>query len=121
VEIQASLAIKAMAHDAWEDIRQVRLGADRVKEVNIERLRREFNDIAFKAGETIKDFGQQITNLTSQLRILGDKVSNKEVIKNPLHIIPGNLEQVAICMETMLDLDMLSVEEDVEHLHAVEQ
>jgi hypothetical protein len=38
-----------------------------------------------------------------------------------LHVVPEKLEQVAISLETLLDLDSLSIEEAVGHLRAVEQ
>jgi hypothetical protein len=38
-----------------------------------------------------------------------------------LHVVPEKLEQVTISMETLLDLDSLSIEEAVGHLRVVEQ
>ena len=119
--MQAGLAVKPTATEAWEAIRQVRVGADRVKEANAERLRREFGDITFKAGETVEDFSLRLNTVASQLRVLGDDISDKELIKKMLHVVPEKLEQVAISMETLLDLDSLSIEEAVGHLRAVEQ
>jgi hypothetical protein len=120
-EMQAGLAIKATAHNAWEVIKKVRLDTDRVREANAERLRREFNDIEFKVGETVEDFSLRLNTIASQLWVLGEVVPNKEVIKRMLHAIPDKLEQVAISMETLLDLDSLSIEEAVGHLCVVKQ
>jgi hypothetical protein len=55
------------------------------------------------------------------LHVLDDDISDKELIKKMLHVIPKKLEQVAISMETLLDLDSLSIEEVVGHLCAIEQ
>jgi hypothetical protein len=120
-EMQAGLAVKATAREAWEAIRKVRVGADRVKEANAERLRREFGDISFKPGESVEDFSLRLNSVASELRVLGDDISDKEVIKRLLHAVPEKLEQVAISMETLLDLESLSIEEAVGHLRAVEQ
>jgi hypothetical protein len=57
----------------------------------------------------------------SQLRVLGDDITDKQVLKKMLHVVPNKLEQVAILMETLLNLDVLTIEEAVGHLHAVEQ
>jgi hypothetical protein len=120
-EMQAGLTVKSTAHEAWQAIRKVRLGADCVKEANAEQLRREFDDLIFTPGETVEDFSLRLTIVASQLRVLGDDVSDKEVIKKLLHVVPDNLEQVVISIETLLDLDSLSIEEAVGHLRAVEQ
>jgi hypothetical protein len=42
-------------------------------------------------------------------------------MKKMLHSIPEKLEQVTISMETLLDLNTLSIEEAACHLRAVEQ
>jgi hypothetical protein len=95
--------------------------ADRVKEVNAERLWQEFKDLSIKPGETVEDLSLRLTTVASQLRILDDDISDKEVVKRMLHDVPEKLEQVAISMETLLDLDSLSIEEVVGHLRIIEQ
>jgi hypothetical protein len=59
--------------------------------------------------------------MASQLQVLGDSIVDKDVIKKLLHIVPEKLEQVLISIETLLDLDSLSIEETVGHLRVVEQ
>jgi hypothetical protein len=84
-------------------------------------LWREFGELTFKPGETVEDFSIRINTIGGDLRVLGDIVSDKEVIKRMLHAMPERLEQVAISMETLLDLDSLSIEEAIGHLCVVEQ
>jgi hypothetical protein len=91
-----------------------------VKEVNAERLRREFDDISFNPGECNEEFALHTSGLANQLRSLGDDVPDKKVVKKMLQSMSENLEQVAILMETLLDLDALSIEEASGHLQADE-
>jgi hypothetical protein len=108
--MQAGLAVKSTVHEAWETIRKVRLGVDCVKEANAERLRWEFSDLTFKPDEMVEDFSLRLTmvedfslrltTVASQLGVLDDQISDKEVIKKLLHVVPDNLEQVAISMKT---------------------
>jgi hypothetical protein len=100
---------------------QVRVGANQVEEANVERVQHEFNDITFKAGETVEDFLMRLNIVANQLRVLSDDISDKELIKKILHVVPDKLEQVAISMETLLRLDSLLIEEAVSHLRAIEQ
>jgi hypothetical protein len=97
------------------------VGTDQVKEANPEQLQCEFGDITFKASETVEDFTLYLNNVASQLRILSDDISDKEVIKKMLHVVPKKLEQVAIFMDTLLDLNSLLIEEALDHLRAIEQ
>jgi hypothetical protein len=121
VEMQAGLAVKETAKKAWEAIRSVRVGVDRVKEANAEKLRKEFNELRFKAGEGVEDFSLRLNTLANQLRVLGENVSEKDVVKRLLHSVPENLEQIALSMETLLDLSTISIEEATGRLRAVEQ
>jgi hypothetical protein len=56
-----------------------------------------------------------ISSLANQLRSLSDEISDKKVVKEMLQLVLDHLEQVAISIETLLDLDSLSIEEAVEN------
>jgi hypothetical protein len=83
-------------------------------------LRQEFAEIRFKSGECVEDFSIRITSLANELHVLGDEITDREVVKKMLHLMPEKLEHVAISMETLLDLNSLSHEEATGHLHAIE-
>jgi hypothetical protein len=120
-EMQADLACKETAADAWEAIRTVHMGGERIKEATADKLCRDFNDLQFKVGKCVEDFTQHATTIANQLQALGDKISDKEVIKKILHSVPDHLEQVAISIETLLDLNNMSIEVAIGHLRAVEE
>jgi hypothetical protein len=100
-------------------IRRIRVGADRVKEANMEHMCHNLADIKFKPGESVEDFS--INSIANEMRALGEEITDKEVVKKMLHSILEKLEQVTISMETLLNLNMLSIEEATGHLRAVEQ
>jgi hypothetical protein len=90
--MQAGLANKVSACDAWESIRRICVGADRVKEANAERLRQEFTEIKFKSGEGVEGFSLRITALANDLWVLGVGITDKEVVKKMLHSVPEKPE-----------------------------
>jgi hypothetical protein len=51
---------------------------------------------------------------------MGDDVPDKKVVKKMLQSVSENLVKVAISMETLLDLDTLSIKEAACHFQAVE-
>jgi hypothetical protein len=83
-KMQAGLAVKETTKEAWEAIRSIRVGANKVKEANAKKLRREFDDIVFKSGECVEEFAMRISSLANQLRSLGDEVPDKKVVKKML-------------------------------------
>jgi hypothetical protein len=52
--------------------------------------------------------------------VLGDEITDTEVFKKMLYSVPEKLEQIAISMETLLDLNSLSIKEATGHLCAIE-
>jgi hypothetical protein len=92
-----------------------------VWDANIEQLRKDFDNIQFKDRESVNDFSMRLTGLTNSIAVLGEKITGLEIVKKMLHVAPKPLEQVAISIETLVDLDSLSVEEVASHLSNVEQ
>jgi hypothetical protein len=112
----AGLAVKESAKEAWKAIQSIRVGADKVKEANAEMLRREFDDILFKPSECVEEFAMRISTMANQCRSFEDDISDKKVVKKMLQSMPEHLEQVVISMETLLDLNTLSIEEATAYL-----
>jgi len=120
-EMHSMLLNKKSAKEAWEAIKSMRLGAERVKEVNAQKLLAEFESISFKTGESIDDFAVRIGKLATDLKGLGDEsVDDTRVVKKFLRVVPPCYNQVAVTIEMFCDLKTLSVEELVGRLRAAE-
>ncbi|VAH42548.1 unnamed protein product [Triticum turgidum subsp. durum] len=119
-EMHGMLAAKASAKEAWEAIRTQRLGSNRVREANAQKLRADFENIVFKEGELVDEFAMRISSLASQLRALGDTMDDARVVRKFLRVVPSRFAQVAVSIETLLDLSELSVEELTGRLRVVE-
>ncbi|WVZ48804.1 LOW QUALITY PROTEIN: hypothetical protein U9M48_000211 [Paspalum notatum var. saurae] len=72
-------------------------------------------------GESIDDFSLHLSNLANDLRLLGDTVEDKELVKKMLQVIPDRLTQVAISIETLLDVGDLSLEEVTGRFRAADE
>ena len=79
-EMWQSLGARSTVKEAWEAVKLMRLGADQVKEVNAQKMLQEFENIKFKDGEIVEDFGMRITNLVGNLRALGEIVEDVRVV-----------------------------------------
>ncbi|XP_073363112.1 uncharacterized protein [Aegilops tauschii subsp. strangulata] len=98
-EMGPTLTGKATAKEAWESVKTMRLGVARVREAKLATLSKQYNDIHFADGETIDDFAMRITNMVAQMAY----------------------SQIALTIETLVDLDTLSVEELTGRLRAAEE
>jgi len=79
-EMVPTLATKASAKEAWEAIRTMRIGDDRVRKSTAQSLHAEYEQIAFCDGESIEDFALRLFNLVQQLAILGDPEPELKVV-----------------------------------------
>lgn len=74
LEMMASLAVKRTAKEAWEAVRTMRVGTDRVRKGKAQQLRREFETISFRDGEKVDDFALRLSNLVTSLATLGEPI-----------------------------------------------
>jgi len=119
-DMHSLLLAKKTAKEAWEAIKTMRLGAQRVKEVNAQKLLEDFESISFKSGESIDDFAIRITKIATDLRGLGeDSITDARVVKF-LRVVPSRYNQIAVAIEMFSDTKTMSIEELVGRLRAAE-
>ena len=99
----------------------MRLGADRVKDVNAQKLLKVFENLQFKEGETIDHFGMRITNLVANLKTLNEMLDDVHVIKKFLRVVPLCFTSVVVSIKMFCDLKKLTLEELIGRLRAAEE
>jgi hypothetical protein len=110
-EMWGTLGAKKSVKEAWEAVKTMKVGADRVKEINVQKLLKEFENVEFKDGESVEDFGMRIVNLVATLKTLSETIDEPRVVKKILHVLPPRFSQVAVSIEMFCDLKTLTVEE----------
>ena len=120
-EMAPTLASKATAKEAWDTAKTMRLGVARIREAKLATISKQYNDIRFADGETVDDFAMRISNMVAQMAQLGEVVQEKRVVRKFLSVVPKRYSQIALSIETLVDLDTLSVEELTGRLKAAEE
>jgi hypothetical protein len=110
-EMWSILAKKKTVKEAWEAVRNMRIGSDHVNMANGQRLMTEFENITFKEGEMVDEFGMCIESLTESLWALSENLTDAHVVKKMLHVLPKRFSQIAASIETLLDVNTMSVED----------
>jgi hypothetical protein len=70
------LGAKKNVKEAWEAVKSMRVGADRMKEANAQRLLKEFENIKFKDSKTVDEFALRIGGLAADLRTSGETMDD---------------------------------------------
>ncbi|WVZ50882.1 hypothetical protein U9M48_002089 [Paspalum notatum var. saurae] len=120
-ELKAVLAIKNTAKEAWAAVKTMRVGKDRVKVVNKQRLMKEFENMVFQDGKRIDDFAVRINGIIGGLHELGEEIKDGRVMCKVLCVVPKKWKQVAVSIEMLLDLDKMTIEELIGRLRVAEQ
>jgi hypothetical protein len=119
--MKAGLAVKLMAKEAWGAVRSMRVGDDRVKATNVERLMKAFKTVTFRDSESVDEFVMRINGIVSGLRELGEKIKDGRVVRKNLCVLPRRMRQVAVSIQMLCDLNTMSVEELLGRLRVAEE
>ncbi|XP_062230147.1 uncharacterized protein LOC133927761 [Phragmites australis] len=119
-EMKAGLAVKKSAKEAWDAVKMMRVSDDRVKSASVQRLLKEFENVAFRDGESVDDFAMRINGLVGSLRELGEAMEDSRVVKKVLRVVPKKMKQVAVAIEMLADINAMSVEDLVGRLRVAE-
>jgi len=119
-DMVTALATKASAKEAWEAIRTLHIGDDRVWKATAQNLRAEYESIALREGEAIEDFALRLTGIMQRLATLGDPEPDEKVVAKYLRMVRPRYKQLVISIETLLDIYTLSIEEVTGRLKAAD-
>ena len=120
VEMIPILVAKQSAKEAWEAIKTLRIGDDRVRKATAQNLRTEYESIALRDGEPIEDFALRLTGIVQHLATLGDPEPDEKVVAKYLRVVRPRYKQLVISIETLLDISKLSIEEVTGRLKAAD-
>jgi hypothetical protein len=89
----------------------MRLGCERVREAKAQTRRREWEELRFKAGESIEDFTIRLTAIVNDLELLGDPVDEYKAVLKYLRVVPKKYRMMAMAIEQTVNLRSLTIEE----------
>jgi hypothetical protein len=121
LEMLSTHAAKETAKEAWETVKTMRLGVTRMRDSKAMMLKKQLEAINFNDGEDIDDFDMCLLSLVSQFGMLGLKISEPGVVRKFLSVVPKKFSHMACSIETLVDLDTLSIEELIGRLKAAEE
>lgn len=120
-EMLLSISEKKTAKEGWEALKVMCQGADRVKKARVQTLKAEFESLQMNESDQLHEFYMKLNGLVSNIRSLGEEVSEAYVVKKLLRANPSRFLQITSTIEQFGDLEKMSVEEAIGSLQAHEE
>lgn len=106
-----SITEKKCAKDAWDAIKTMCLGADRVKKAKVQTMKVDFESLSMKEIEKLDDFCMKFYGIVTNTRALGETMDKTYVVKKLLRAVPSKYLQITSTIEQFGNLEEKTVEE----------
>jgi hypothetical protein len=120
-EMVATIANKETPKAAWDAIKTMRVGDERVRKSTAQHLRRQFDLATSREDENVEDYSLRLSGMVAQLATLGVTLDEPTVVGKFLRSVPARFKQIVVAIQTLLDMSTLTLEEATGRLKAAEE
>jgi len=101
---------KETSKDLWESMKRKYQGNDRVQSAQLQRLRRSFEILEMKLGETITGYFSRVMEVTNDMRNLSEDMPDSKVVEKILRTLVEKFTYVVCAIEESNDIKMMTVD-----------
>ena len=76
-----TLAEFETAREVWDALKEMRIGEDRVTKGRAQVLKRQFHKLQMEETESVNDYAMRLTTLVGEIRALGAKLDEVDVVE----------------------------------------
>lgn len=102
---------KDTAKDIWDSLKKKYQGTSRVKRAQLQALRKEFEILHMKVGESVDEYFARTLTIANRMRIHGEKLEDVTIIEKILRSMTSKFDYVVCSIEESNDIDTMSVDE----------
>ena len=96
-------------------------GDEKVRTINLQTLRREFQNLKMIESEKIDEYCTRVMNIVNEMRNHSDTISDQQVVEKILISITEKYEYIVAITEETKDLSKLSIKELIGSFRAHEK
>lgn len=115
------IARAANSTEAWKILEKNNEGAEQLKKVKLQTMRRQFELLQMETNESIADFFNRIISLTNLMKACGEKMTDQAIVEKVLRTLTPKFDHVVVAIEESKKLENLKIEELQGSLEAHEQ
>jgi len=102
---------KETAKQLWESMKVKHQGSARVKRAQLQRLRKTFETLEMKNGESVISYFARVMETTNDMRNCGESMDDVKIVEKILRSLTDNFNYVVCSIEESKDIDCLTVDE----------
>lgn len=95
----------------WESMRRKYQGSKRVQRAQLQALRREFEILEMKEGETIVEYFSRVMTVANNMRNNGEAMQDIQIVEKILRTLTERFNYIVVSIEESNDINCLSVDE----------
>lgn len=81
VEVMMTIAEKQTTNEAWDAIKEIRVGEDRVRKARVQILKSRFDRLIMEESESINDYSRKLISIVGEIRSLDTEVKESVVVE----------------------------------------
>ncbi|XP_073121219.1 uncharacterized protein [Henckelia pumila] len=109
------------AKEAWTILKNSYQGTSKVIMVKLQTVRRDFETLFMKGGESVQDFLSRVAEIVNQLRSYGEEISDQTIVEKVLRSLTPKFDHVVAAIEESKDLSTYSFDELMGSLQSHEE
>ncbi|TXG72546.1 hypothetical protein EZV62_001125 [Acer yangbiense] len=105
--------------EIWDELKERYEGSERVRNVKMLTLKREFEMLKMKESESVKDYSSKLSELVNQMRLYGETTEDYKVVEKMLISLPEKFEAKVAAIEESCDLKKMTISEMMKESESV--
>ena len=102
---------KDTAKNIWDSLKQKYQGTTRVKRAHLQALRKEFEILHMKAGESVNEYFARTLTIANKMKANGDDKGDVAVVEKILRSMTPKFGYVVCSIKKSKDIDTLTIDE----------
>jgi hypothetical protein len=109
--ILETILSKETSKDIWDFMKNKYQGSTRVKRAQLQALRRDFETLQMKVGESVTNYYARTMEISNKMRFHYEKMDDGVIVEKILHYLAPKYDYVVCSIEESKDIDTLSLDE----------
>ena len=102
---------KRTSKQIWDSMKKKFEGNARVKRSALQMLRRNFEVLEMKMGETITDYFARVMTIADKMRSNGEQMKEVTIVEKILRTLTEKFNYIVVSIEESKDIDLLTIDE----------